>query len=145
MAAYGIPEEEMVKLILNPKTNAPITPKTLRARFRDELDRGMVNANVRVMNGMFKNATTPTKVNPGGNPILQIFWSKVRMGWKQDGPGPRVGDDGNLLPGAGEGEVNMLEAARRLAFTITMGALQAAKEGKPAPKAPAAAKKAVRA
>lgn len=131
MAGFGIPQEEMVKLLINPRTGKPISEVTLIKHFRDELDRGMTHANVRVMQGMFKNATTATKVNPGGNPILQIFWAKARMRWRQDDRRPPMGGMGDpdqpqapLHPD----EVNMLEAARRLAFTITMGAKEAAKE-----------------
>lgn len=145
MAAFGIPEEEMVKLIINPSTKLAIAPKTLRKHFRVEIDRGVTNANVRVMNGMFKNATTATAVNPGGNPILQIFWAKTRLRWRQDGsnaPGfPAEGEHAMQHPD----ELNLLEAARRLAFTITMGAREAAKQGEKPPVVVHGPKKTVRA
>lgn len=146
MAAFGIPEEEMVKLIINPSTKMAIAPKTLRKHYRVEIDRGVTNANVRVMNGMFKNATTPTAVHPGGNPILQIFWAKTRLRWRQDGSNaPGFPAEGGDQAPQHPDEVNLLEAARRLAFTITLGAREAAKEG-PRPSAPAQSpKKAVRA
>lgn len=139
MAGFGIPQEEMVKLIINPRTAGPISEVTLLKHFRAELDRGMTNANVRVMNGMFKNATTATAQNPGGNPILQIFWAKARMRWRQEDPRRQTGGGEGQATIVHPDEVNLLEAARRLAFTITMGAREAARAAteKPAKPQPA--------
>ena len=123
MAAFGIPEDEMVRLVTNPQTKLPISKPTLIKHFRTELDRGLTNANVRVMNGLFKNCTTPTAVHPGGNPILQIFWAKVRLGWQQtkEAPPPPPLQDAE--------HVTHLEIARRVAFTLIQGA-RAAGPGK---------------
>jgi hypothetical protein len=78
LAGYGITEVEISKLVVNPQTNAPISPVTLRKCFRDELDRGHVIANHQVAGALFKNATTGTAAFPGGNPTSQIFWLKTR-------------------------------------------------------------------
>lgn len=100
MAAFQIPETKMGLLIRHQKTGEPISDKTIRKYFAKEIVRGAVNADMRVMAGMFKNATTPTPAFPGGNPTIQIFWSKVRMGWKDP---TRGAGEGN--PGAGDGTI----------------------------------------
>jgi hypothetical protein len=53
-----------------------IDEKTLRKFFRRELDIGPTEANLRVANALYKNATT------NGNVTAQIFWMKSRMGWR---------------------------------------------------------------
>ena len=59
------------------------SPKTLRKYFATELNLGAVEANYRVGQTLFKMATS------GDHPAATIFWSKVRMGWRERGP-----DDG---------------------------------------------------
>lgn len=117
MSACGIPEHEMVVIITNPKTKKPISPVTLRKHFRAELDRGILTTNMKVMAGLFKNATTATAANPGGNPILQMFWAKTRLHWRDNVP---MGAD---LPPPGDAEdadeikINY-EIARRIAYAL---------------------------
>ena len=62
-----------------------IDEKTLRKFFRRELDTGPVEANLRVANALYKNATT------NGNVTAQIFWMKSRMGWRERDPVPGQG------------------------------------------------------
>jgi adenine deaminase len=64
-------------LIISPRTNRAIAPKTLREAFRDELDRGMALADYAVANALFTNATV------NNNVTAQIWWTKARMGWKE--------------------------------------------------------------
>lgn len=133
MSACGIAEAEMVKIVINPKTKKPISLKTLRLHFRAELDRGIIATNMKVMAGMFKNATTPTPANPGGNPILQIFWAKVRLGWKDRS---RLGlDDPPEAPTLEDDEppASTYEFARRIAFALDAAQRQAPR-ALPAPK-----------
>jgi hypothetical protein len=77
-AAAFLREEDIVKLVINPQTNEPISPVTLRKHFRNELDIGHVQANADVAGALFKNATTGTPTYPAGNPTAQIFWLKTR-------------------------------------------------------------------
>ena len=121
MAAFGIPEDEMVRLLVNGKTQRPISVNTLRKHCSPELQRGMTNANVRVMTGMFKNATTATEQYPGGNPTIQIFWAKTRMGMRE---APRLSDleappdaEDMVLTTDGR-EVVDYDIARRIAFLL---------------------------
>ena len=121
MAAFGIPERDMVLLIKN-HHGKPIDPKTLRKHFRPALDSGLLKANVKVIGGMFKNATTPTLQNPGGNPIVQIYWTKARLGWRDRAI---LGIEAELPPPNQEQEdepLTKFELARRIAFTLTISA-----------------------
>ena len=78
LAGYGIPEADIARLVINPKSKEPISPVTLRKHFRDELDTGHVRANEKVVGALLKNATTGTETYPGGIPTAQIFWLKCR-------------------------------------------------------------------
>jgi hypothetical protein len=55
--AVGMTEAQIVMLMINPATGKPITPKTLRKFFREELDSGGLKANYKVSSNMFKMAT----------------------------------------------------------------------------------------
>jgi len=133
-SACGIPEDEMVVAIINPTTKKPISPHTLRKHFRFELDRGHLSANMKVVGGLFKNATTGTDTYPGGNPICQIFWTKTRLHWK-DRPASIL----DLPPGGVPKEDDVdpdskrdFEWARRIAFVLNQaaGAASPAKKDK---------------
>lgn len=136
MAACGIPEEDMVVLIINPKSKKPISPVTLRKHFREELDRGILGANMKVIGGLFKNATTKTKLYPAGNPILQIFWAKCRLRWNQSAGtvGGLLGDRSAPPPLPDEDIVPNFELARRIAFALSQAIAtpKPVKKGQPA-------------
>ena len=80
LAALGIRHEEIATLLA-------ITPKTLRKHFRDELDRGVTEANAKVMQTLFSMATS------GKNTAAAIFWAKTRCGLRERGPGRPPGDE----------------------------------------------------
>lgn len=125
MAAMGIPEVQMVLAVLNPDTKRPISPVTLRKHFREELDRGITQANTKVIAALFKNATTATDTYPGGIPSSQIFWAKCRLRWQQSphlAPPPP-------LPEAEERDPK--DVARRMAFLLAKGAHEAEKARAP--------------
>lgn len=72
-------------------------PKTLRKRFRDELDLGVAEANATVGGYLFTAAKA-------GNVTAQIFWLKTRAHWREgtaadaqaaDAQEPRADNDGN--------------------------------------------------
>src|SRR3981189_1100194 len=69
MAAYGIPETDVAKVI-------GIDPKTLRKCYREELDLGTTKANAQVASFLFTAAKS-------GNVTAQIFWLKTRARWKE--------------------------------------------------------------
>lgn len=126
-AGFGIPEDEMIRLIINPDTKKPISKNTLLKYFRVEIDRGRTTAKFKVIGGLYKNATTPTDTNPGGIPVAQIFWLKTQAGWKEAQP------DAPTPPREEVDEVNRLEIARRVAFTLISGARNAPQAAIPAP------------
>lgn len=70
LAGLGIKQDEIANLL-------DVAPKTLRKAFRRELTTGMTEANARVVNALYANAT---KFN---NVAAQIWWTKARMGWKE--------------------------------------------------------------
>jgi len=71
MAALGIRQED-IALILGLRS-----PKTLRRHFREDLDRAAPEANARVAQSLFQQATS------GKNTAASIFWLKARAGWQE--------------------------------------------------------------
>src|SRR5262249_30649797 len=53
--------------------------KTLRKHFREELDRGMAEANSNVTGALYEKAVS-------GDTIAQMFWVKARLGWREKDP-----------------------------------------------------------
>lgn len=119
----------MVAAIINPASKKPITAKTLRKHFRDELDQGSVQASAQVGIGLFKNATTPTDTYPGGIPAAQLFWLKCRMRWQQN-------PERNPLPPP-PAQTDVIEdrrdTARRIAFLLAQEDDQARQQLTPEP------------
>jgi hypothetical protein len=70
MAGYGVPQDDIALVV---KCSAP----TLRKWFRHELDVAAVEANARVAQTLYQQATTP------GNISATIFWLKARAGWRE--------------------------------------------------------------
>ena len=85
LAGVGVRQDDIAKII-------GCAPKTLRKRFRDELDRGVAEANATVCGYLFAAAKA-------GNIPAIIFWLKTRARWRE----PRAADD--PAPSA-EGESN---------------------------------------
>lgn len=53
------------------------SPKTLRKHFREQLDRGALEANANVALTGYQMAIS------GKHPLLTMFWLKCRLGWKE--------------------------------------------------------------
>ena len=75
MAGYGVPQDDIALVV-------GITSRTMRKHFRHELDVAMIEANARVAQCLFKQATVP------GNIAASIFWLKARAGWREKHPEP---------------------------------------------------------
>ena len=77
-AACGLPHEQIAERVINPQTKAPITAKTLRKAFAQELAQGTATANAIVAQNLFKFATGkgPQAVNAAK------FWLQTKGGWK---------------------------------------------------------------
>ena len=69
LAGLGVPQVDIARIIRG-------DPKTLRKHFRDELDRGVAEANAVIAGSLF----TTTKA---GNVPAQKFWLKVRAHWHE--------------------------------------------------------------
>ena len=75
MAAYGIRQEEIARCL------GLRSAKTLRRHFREELDRAAPEANARVAQSLYQQATSGKKTG------ATIFWLKVRAGWREPATG----------------------------------------------------------
>jgi len=108
LVGYGIPQTELVSLVINLHTGKPISPVTLREHFRLEIDTGTVEANAKVADALFKNATENENVT------AQIFWLKTRAHWKaaEELPEPVKPTDSNE---------DLLVLARKVAVVLYMG------------------------
>lgn len=69
MIGLGITQGEIAQML-------EIARTTLHKHFRRELDTGMTEANMRVAQSLFINATKNMSVQ------AQVWWTKARMGWK---------------------------------------------------------------
>jgi hypothetical protein len=69
LAGLGVRQDDLARII-------GCAPKTLRKRFRDELDRGVAEANATISGSLFGAAK-------GGNVTAQIFWLKTRAHWRE--------------------------------------------------------------
>jgi hypothetical protein len=69
LAGVGVRQDDIARII-------GCAPKTLRKRCRDDLDRGVAEANAIVSGSLFAAAK-------GGNVVAQIFWLKTRARWRE--------------------------------------------------------------
>jgi hypothetical protein len=80
LAGLGVPQDDIAKIV-------GCAPKTLRKRFRDELDRGVAEANAIISGSLFTAAKA-------GNIVAMIFWLKTRARWHErmamDDPAPNA-------------------------------------------------------
>ena len=79
-AGVGVPQDGIAKII-------GCAPKTLRKRFRDDLDRGVAEATATVSGFLFAAAK-------GGSISAIIFWLKTRSHWRETAPDTPVSGDG---------------------------------------------------
>jgi DNA-binding Lrp family transcriptional regulator len=69
LAGLGVPQDDIAKIV-------GCSPKTLRKRFREELDRGVAEANAVIAGCLFAAAKA-------GNIAAMIFWMKTRARWRE--------------------------------------------------------------
>ena len=69
LAGVGVRQDDIARII-------GCAPKTLRKRCREDLDRGVAEANATVSGYLFAAAK-------GGNVTAQIFWLKTRAHWRE--------------------------------------------------------------
>jgi hypothetical protein len=66
----GVPQPQIALFI-------GIFDETLRKYYRREFDLGMIEANAKVAEALFRQATEE------GNTAAAIWWTKARMGWRE--------------------------------------------------------------
>lgn len=86
LAGIGAPQDAIARII-------GCAPKTLRKRFRDDLDRGTAEANAIVSGSLFAAAK-------GGNVAAQIFWLKARARWRESAAPDDTGADRDAEAGS---------------------------------------------
>ena len=69
LAGVGVRQDDIAKII-------GCAAKTLRKRLREELDRGVAEANATISGSLFAAAKA-------GNTTAQIFWLKTRAHWRE--------------------------------------------------------------
>ena len=69
LAGIGVPQDDIATIV-------GCAPKTLRKCCRDDLDRGVAEANALVSGYLFTSAKE-------GNVTAQIFWLKTRARWRE--------------------------------------------------------------
>jgi hypothetical protein len=69
LAGVGVRQDDIAKIV-------GCAPKTLRKRLRDELDRGVAEANATISGYLFAAAKA-------GNIAAIIFWLKTRANWRE--------------------------------------------------------------
>jgi hypothetical protein len=84
MAGYGVPHDDIALVVR-------CSPPTLRKRFRHELDVATIEANAKVAQTLYQQATTP------GNIAATIFWLKARAGWREVQRVETSGPDGKPI------------------------------------------------
>ena len=87
MAGYGVPQDDIARVVR-------CTSRTLRKWYRQELDVAVIEANARVAQCLYQQATTP------GNIAASIFWLKARAGWREKQQVEVTGYNGTPLPAA---------------------------------------------
>jgi hypothetical protein len=70
LSGYGVPQDGIA-------IHIGIDAKTLRKHFREDLDRGSVEATAKVAQSLFHLATIDKNV------AAAIFWMKARAGWRE--------------------------------------------------------------
>ena len=85
LSGFGVPHDDIGRIV-------KCSPPTLRKRFRDELDLGSAEANAKVAQTLYQQATTP------GNIAATIFWLKARAGWREKQVVEVTGKDGSAMP-----------------------------------------------
>jgi len=69
LSGLGVPQLDICTII-------GVSKPTLHKHYREEIDLGLAEANAKIAETLFKQAT-------GGNIAAAIFWAKARMGWRE--------------------------------------------------------------
>ena len=83
LSGFGVPQENICTVL-------DISLPTLHKHYRREIDLGFAQANAKVGESLFKQAT-------GGNTAAAIFWLKSRAGWREKHEVELYGKDGGAI------------------------------------------------
>lgn len=98
LAGYGVPLDEIRRIVVNRATGKPLSDKALLRHYGAEIARGLAKANAQVAESLYRLAVGQPKVVVDGKTLQEerepkvtaaIFWAKTRMGWAEG-----RGDDG---------------------------------------------------
>lgn len=81
LAAMGIPQADIARVV-------GVSQRTLTKHYKAELETGGIEANAKVAQSLFKQATDPQKPNVAAG----IFWLKTRAGWREKDPASSPGE-----------------------------------------------------
>jgi hypothetical protein len=113
-ASARMPQDEIALLVINPATGKPISETTLKQTFHDEIQQGYADLRVRIHQAKVKAALE-------GNPTM-IIWSEKTLF------GVRENVDVTAPPEVDGEPADHYERARRIAFTLALGASVAVKK-----------------
>lgn len=99
MASYGIPLDDIARVVINPRTGKAISRKTLSRHCKAEIATGATEANVKVAQSLYRQAVD-------GHVTAAIFWCKTRMGWRE---APRAGIDAKQTGTVVETRIDLAE------------------------------------
>lgn len=83
LSGIGVPQDDICAII-------GITKPTLHKYYREELDKGLAEANAKVAGSLYNQAIN-------GNTTAAIFWTKSRMGWRETNVTEHTGKDGGPI------------------------------------------------
>lgn len=91
LAGYGLTQEQIAQVIVNPSTNKPISVDTLHKSMGTEFHEGHVTASAKVARTAFQMAVS------GEAPAMTMFWLKTQCKWREKHDVEVTGKDGKDL------------------------------------------------
>lgn len=89
-SAFGIPQEQLCRAIINPRTRKPIDGKTLRKKFAPEIANGIARWKMRIAGWLAADAAK-------GDRAVRIFLGKVVLGLRETSRHEHTGKDGGPI------------------------------------------------
>jgi hypothetical protein len=84
LSGFGVPQDDICVVL-------DVSLPTLHKYYRRECDLGFAQANAKVGESLFKQATS-------GNTSAAIFWMKARAGWREKQEIDHSSSDGTMSP-----------------------------------------------
>jgi hypothetical protein len=90
LAGLGVPQDKICLMVVNPQTEKPLDPKSLRKHFSREIEVGAVELHARMSTfivttvfGLAPPAGTVAIDNQHVRGSLAMFFAETRMGWRR--------------------------------------------------------------